>query len=274
MKLAVAPGVQNAYLRRSRIMSKRRYAGIAVLLLLIVPTVLEAQRRRGRTRPTRATNVEQQRPRSADRHGFGISFNYGKPTGEFGDYVNQGFGADGFYRFALDRYGIVSLRVGGQFLIYGNETRRLPLSSTIGNLVLVDVETSNNILNFGGGLELAIPTPAVRPYVFGQLGSGYFYTQTSVEGSDEAFEFARTTNYRDWVFSRQVGAGLQIPLGRSRSGTGVQLDLGATYNLNGEARYLREGSIDEVSPGQFVFNPIRSEANLVIWRIGISFTAR
>jgi hypothetical protein len=141
-------------------------------------------------------------------------------------------------------------------------------------LILVDVETSNNIVNFGGGLELAIPTPAVRPYVFGQLGSGYFYTQSSVEGSDDTFEFARTTNYHDWVFSRQVGGGLQIPLGRSRSGVGVHLDLGATYNLNGEARYLREGSIEEVSPGNYAFHPIRSEANLVTWRIGVSFTAR
>jgi hypothetical protein len=256
-------------------MSIRRYALCAVLLLLTVPNVLDAQRRRGRTRPTPASDYEPRRINQVDRHGFGISFNYGRPTGEFSDYVNQGFGADGFYRFALDRHGIVSLRVGGQFLIYGNETRRMPLSSTIGNLVLVDVETSNNIANFGGGLELAIPTPAVRPYVFGQLGSGYFFTQTSVEGSDDTFEFANTTNYHDWVFSRQVGAGLQIPLGRSRrSGTGVQLDLGATYNLNGQARYLREGSIEEVSPGNFVFHPINSDANLITWRIGISFTAR
>ncbi|MGH7710285.1 MAG: hypothetical protein ACREOG_03325, partial [Gemmatimonadaceae bacterium] len=127
-------------------MSKRRYALIAILLL-IIPGVLEAQRRRGRSRPTRATDYEQPRTRSVDRHGFGISFNYGQPTGEFRDHVNQGFGADGFYRFALDRNGIASLRVGGQFLIYGHETRRLPLSSTIGNLIRVDVETSNNILN-------------------------------------------------------------------------------------------------------------------------------
>lgn len=253
-------------------MLNRRYAFVLAGLLFL-PHVVEAQRR-GRTRPTRATRYEEPRTNAVDRHGFGINFNYGKPTGEFGDYVNQGFGLDGFYRYALDRYGIVSLRVGGGFLIYGNETRRLPLSSTIGNLIMVDVNTSNNILNFGGGLELAIPTPAVRPYVFGQLGSAYFYTQSSVEGSDDTQDFARSTNYRDWVFSRQVGGGLQVPLGRSRSRTGVHLDLGATYNLNGEARYLREGSIDEVSPGQFVFNPIRSEANLVTWRLGLTFTLR
>ncbi len=257
-------------------MHSRRYALIATLVLT-VPALVEAQRgSRGRTRPTPASNAEQTRQNAVHRHGFGVSFNYGQPTGEFRDFVNQGFGADGFYRYAIDPHGIVSLRIGGQFLIYGNETRRLPLSSTIGNLVLVDVKTSNNIVNFGGGLELAIPTPIVRPYVFGQLGSGYFYTQTSVEGSSDTFEFARTTNYRDWVFSRQVGAGLQIPLGTSRSGTSVLLDLGATYNANGEARYLREGSIRQVqvSPARYELTPVRSEANLVTWRLGIAFSAR
>ncbi len=255
-------------------MHSRRYALIATLLLTL-PSLIEAQRgRRGRTRPTPARNAEEPRKNAVDRHGFGVGFNYGQPTGEFKDFVNRGFGADGFYRYAIDRYGIVSLRVGGQFLIYGHETRRLPLSSTIGNLVRVDVTTSNNIVNFGGGLELAIPTPAVRPYVFGQLGSGYFFTQTSVGGSSDGYDFARTTNYRDWVFARQVGAGMQVPLSRSRRGIAVLLDLGATYTFNGEARYLREGSIEEVGPGQFQFNPVLSEANLVTWRLGISFAAR
>jgi hypothetical protein len=255
-------------------MQSRRYALIATLLLTL-PSVIEAQRgRRGRTRPTPASSAEQTRKNVVDRHGFGVSFNYAQPTGEFSDYVDQAFGADAFYRFAVDPHGIVSLRVGGQWLMYGRETRRLPLSPTIGNLLLVDVNTSNNIVNFGGGLELAVPTQAVRPYVFGQLGSGYFYTQSSVEGSSDNQAFASTTNYHDWVFSRQLGAGLQIPLGRSRTGTKVLLDLGATYNVNGEARYLREGDIRQVAPGQFEFNPVRSEANLLTWRLGISFAAR
>jgi len=255
-------------------MHSRRYALIATLLLTL-PSLIEAQRgRRGRTRPTPARNAEQPRNNVVDRHGFGVSFNYGQPTGEFSDYVDQAFGADAFYRFAVDPHGIASLRVGGQWLMYGRETRRLPLSPTIGNLLLVDMSTSNNIVNFGGGLELAVPTPAIRPYVFGQLGAGYFYTQTSVEGSSDEQAFASSTNYRDWVFSRQLGAGLQIPLGRSRRGTSVLLDLGATYTFNGEARYLREGDIRQVAPGQFEFNPVRSEANIVTWRLGISFAAR
>ena len=255
-------------------MHSRRYALIATLLLTL-PSLIEAQRgRRGRTRPTPARSAEEPRKNPVDRHGFGVGFNYAQPTGEFRDYVDQAFGADAFYRFAVDPHGIASLRVGGQWLMYGRETRRLPLSPTIGNLLLVDMSTSNNIVNFGGGLELAVPTQAIRPYVFGQLGAGYFYTQTSVEGSSDEQAFASTTNYHDWVFSRLVGAGLQIPLGRGRNGTKVLLDLGATYNFNGEARYLREGSIQEVGPGQFQFNPVRSEANLVTWRLGVSFAAR
>ena len=254
-------------------MSKTRYALIATLLLT-VPGIVSAQRGRRGRRPTPASEYQQPREQQADRHGFGLSFNYGQPTGEFRDFVDRGFGADGFYRFALDRYGVVSLRLGGQFLIYGHQTQRLPLSSTIGNLVLVDVATSNNIVGFGGGLELAAPTPAVRPYVFGQLGSSYFYTQTSVEGSHEQFEFARTTNYHDWVFARQLGGGLQIPLGRARRGPSVLLDLGATYTYHGPTRYLNEQGIVKVGEGHYEFHPIRSDANLVTYRLGVSFSAR
>jgi hypothetical protein len=255
-------------------MSKSRYALIATLLLT-VPGIVSAQRGRRGRRPTRASEYQEPREQRADRHGFGVSFNYGQPTGEFSNYVNRGFGADGFYRFSLDRYGIASLRVGGQFLIYGHERQRLPLSSTIGNLVMVNVNTSNNIVGFGGGLELAAPTPAVRPYVFGQLGTSYFYTQTSVEGSSSReVDFARTTNYHDWVFARQLGGGLQIPLGRARRGTSVLLDLGATYTYHGPTRYLNEQGIVKVGEGQYQFNPIQSDANLVTYRLGISFSAR
>lgn len=254
-------------------MSKTRYALIATLLLTL-PGIVAAQRGRRGRRPTRASEYQQPREQRADRHGFGFSFDYGQPTGEFSNYVNRAFGADGFYRFSFDPYGIASLRIGGQFLIYGNERERLPLSSTIGNLVLVDVRTSNNIVGFGGGLELAAPTPAVRPYVFGQLGTSYFFTQTSVDGSSSSLRFARTTNYRDWVFARQVGGGLQIPLSRSRRGTSVLLDLGATYTAHGQARYLNENSIVKVGVGQYQFNPIRSDANLVTYRLGISFSSR
>ena len=253
-------------------MSKPRYALIATLLLTLTAPVA-AQRGDDSASAAPAPQYEPQRIRPGDRHGFGFSFNYGQPTGEFRNFVDQGFGADGYYRFALDRYGIMSLRVGGQFLIYGNETRRMPLSSTVGNLILVDVETYHGIAGIGGGIELAAPTPAVRPYVFGQLGSSYFFTESSVEGSDDAFDFAHTTNFSDWVFSRQIGAGLQVPIGRNRV-TAVHIDVGATFTFHDDASYLREGSIVEVGQGNFVFRPIRSEANLVTYRVGVALTTR
>ena len=252
-------------------MSKPRYA-LTAAVVLTLPALVGAQRGDDSARAVPAQH-EPQRIRPGDRHGFGFGFNYGQPTGEFRRFVDQGFGADGYYRYALDPHGIVSLRVGGQFLIYGNETRRMPLSSTIGNLILVDVETYHGIAGFGGGIELAAPTPALRPYVFGQLGSSYFFTESSVEGSDDAYDFAHTTNFSDWVMLRQVGVGMQVPIGRNRV-TAVHVDVGATFNFHDDASYLREGSIVEVGQGNFVFRPIRSEANLVTYRVGISLTAR
>jgi hypothetical protein len=50
----------------------------------------------------------------------------------------------------------------------------------------------------------------------------------------------------------------------------VLLDLGATFHRNGEATYLRKGSIRDLPDGSVVISPIRSEANFVTYRIGIS----
>jgi hypothetical protein len=50
----------------------------------------------------------------------------------------------------------------------------------------------------------------------------------------------------------------------------IFLDLGARYIANGEAEYLREGSITIVND-QVIFQPIRSATNLVVYHVGVSF---
>ena len=81
----------------------------------------------------------------------------GQPRGEFRDYVSVGFGLDGFARFNLDPSGIVGIRVDAGFLIYGRETQRRCLSSTVGCRIEVEVITSNGIFSGGIGPELALP---------------------------------------------------------------------------------------------------------------------
>jgi hypothetical protein len=211
--------------------------------------------------------------RAVGRFSGGLAVNYGRPVGEFYDYVEQGWGLDGFFRWNMDPSGILSLRLEGGFLSYGRETFRVPLSGTIGGRILVDLTTSNNILWLGFGPQLTLPVPGIRPYVNAAAGFSYFYTESQVEGSDNDDQpFASTKNYDDGTFAWGAGGGFLIPFA-TRSGE-IAIDLGVRYHANGEVRYLREGSIVDLPDGTVQINPIQSEANLVTFRVGISFTGR
>lgn len=231
--------------------------------VLLAPQLADAQRRD--RRPDRDDDTW-------SRGAAGASFSYGRPVGDFHNYVEQGFGFDGFFRWNADRQGILSLRVDGGFLAYGNETKRVPLSSTIGGRILVDLTTSNNIVWFGLGPQVTLPLPVMRPYVNAAAGFSYFFTESSVEGSNNNEEFASTNNYDDGTFAWGAGGGLLIPF-RMRGGEWA-IDLGVRYHGNGEVQYLREGGIEDMPDGSIRLNPIRSEANLLTYRIGFSISIR
>ena len=67
---------------------------------------------------------------------------------------------------------------------------------------------------------------------------------------------------RGWTVHTQIGV------------SKFAIDLGVRYHANGEVRYLREGSIVDLPDGTVQINPIQSEANLVTFRVGVSFTGR
>lgn len=208
-------------------------------------------------------------PRRSPVFGGG-SLVYGKPSGSFADYVDQGFGFDGFVRLKLDRRGVFSLGLEGGWLQYGREKMRVPLSSTIGR-VQVDVVTSNNIMFLGLGPQVMSPTGAVRPYLSGSVGFSYLFTESSVDGDDRDYyygsdgSFAKSTNYSDAVFATTGGAGIYIPFG-SRANAG--LDIGMRYHNSGRGKYLKEGSIvDRPGTTPLIF-PIESRTDLFTWRIG------
>lgn len=194
----------------------------------------------------------------------GLAFVYGQPTGVFRDFVKQGFGFDGNVHYKVDRAGIFSLGLEGGYLTYGRETKRVPLSSTIGSLILVDVTTSNNIVWLGFGPQLTVPSGPIRPYVSGTAGFAYFFTESSVEGSSSTYDFATTTNYHDGTFAWTGGGGFLVPIGKK----GAALDVGVRYHGNGSVRYLRKGAYQDNGNGDIEFFPTESEAPLISWRIG------
>jgi len=231
---------------------------LAALLIgaMLVPAAAHAQ----------YTHVDE--PRGPSRAFAGIHLMVAQPLGEFDDYIDWGGGIGGELLYAFDRQGAIGLRANLGIMIYGHETKRVPLSETLGR-IRVDVNTSNNIFVFGIGPQVMLPTGTVRPYLNGTAGLSYFFTRSSVEGSADLEPFASSTNFDDATFAWSAGGGLYIPLRKGRKNP-LSLDIGAQYHANGEARYLREGSIQEDGTGNIFFDPIRSQTNLITYRVGIT----
>jgi len=193
-----------------------------------------------------------------------------QPVGEFKNYVNNGFGGGGHLLLRADRQGFLSLRADVGYLIYGHETKRVSLPNA--GRVEFDVTTSNNIVTYSIGPQLMVPTGPIRPYVNAMAGGAYFYTQSSVGGSDNSNDFASTRNFGDNVPSYGYGGGLYIPLNMRYAQVGI--DIGARFVRNGLTRYLREGGIQDDPDGGYTVFPIESETNLVVYHIGVSAQLR
>lgn len=198
----------------------------------------------------------------------GGSFTYARTQGEFSEFVKDGFGGSAHGIVRLDRDGLLGMRLDLGALTYGHETQRVPLSPTIGGRILVDVETSNNIGFVGIGPQIGVPNGALRPYAHGFAGVSYLFTESSLEGTRNDEEFASTTHFDDATFAWGGGAGLYIPLRRGVSP--ISIDLGLRYVNGGQARYLREGDIEDLPDNRLRLNPSESDTDLMSFHIGVS----
>lgn len=203
----------------------------------------------------------------ARRSSGSIAFVQSRPIGALGNNIGFGYGADGAYLFRLDKRGVFSLRANVGIVDYGNESKRVPLSPTIGGRIQVRVSTNNYIVPMSIGPQLTWPTGDVRPYVNAGLGGQAFYTESHVDGVDDNNDFAQTTNQSDFTSSWSFGGGVYIPLKQQQPN--VMIDLGVQYYNGGEAQYLRPGSIVDLSNTQIQINPLRSTTHLLLARIGV-----
>lgn len=242
-----------------------RKPSIAVLALavVLVPSTVMAQ--------VFSVGRDDDRGPRGPRHSpvlVGGSFTYAVPQQEFRQNVKQGFGGDVGAHFKLDRRGILGLGTELGFLSYGRETKRVPLSSTIGGRVNVDLTTSNNIFWLGVGPQLTAPSGPVRPYVNGTAGFAVFWTESSVKGSYDEESFASTNNYDDATFAWTGGAGILIPVGTSREGA---IDFGVRYHGNGNTRYLKKGDIIDLPNGNVQLQIHEGNTPLLMWRLGFKW---
>jgi hypothetical protein len=197
-----------------------------------------------------------------------VSLQVGLPQGEFAENVNiaGGFGGGLLWKVA----GPLALRADLNFMIYGSETRRVPLGSGSLGLINVDVTTTNAIIGGSIGAQLGAPGPSIMPYLGGSIGFSSFTTSSSVRGSNSNDEpFASSTNSNDGTFAKVAAAGLYFPFGK---GTAV-FDLGLRHTWNGESvRYLTPGDITEDGYGNVILNPRQTRADFLTVVLGITFT--
>ena len=212
--------------------------------------------------------IQNHSPNAFERRSSGtLAFIQSRPQDALGNNIGFGYGADGTYLFRLDNAGFFGLRADAGFLQYGEESKRVPLSSTIGGRIQVDVSTTNYIVPLSIGPQLMWPHGSIRPYVNGGVGGQFFFTQSRVEGSDDVGSFANTTNQWDKTLMWVAGGGVYVPIYQKRFN--VLLDLGAQYVNGGRARYLKPGSIQDLPDSQILITPMESDTHMVLVRFGV-----
>ena len=201
----------------------------------------------------------------------GINFSLAFPQGEFGEEVdNLGYGLSGEFMFLspkpLSPFGI-GVNLG--YYVYGRESSRVPWSSYIQS-VFLDVEKTNNLVNFHILFEIGFPTGVIRPYVQGLFGGEYLYTESSVSGENGQEVIASSTNYDDWAWSYGAGGGIEVLLGGdpvTEMGA-IYLDLKGRYLFGSETTYLKEGDM-YVEQGELVYSPSKSKTDMITAHVGV-----
>lgn len=199
----------------------------------------------------------------------GINLLGGFPQGDFRANTGRtGFGIGGEFLFQPNPLAPFALGVNVNYINYGSESRRVPLSNFIQDIT-VDVDRSNNIVQGMLMLRLWAPTPFVKPYVDILGGGSYIYTQTTLKERYSNQEKLSDVNFSDWAWSYGAGGGLMLKI-YSEVGTSIWLDLGARYIYTTEAEYLTEGDIvvNVNPPYGITYNSRRSKMDLLVAHIG------
>jgi hypothetical protein len=209
-------------------------------------------------------------PPNETRLSIGGNFIVSQPKEGFAQAIGNGYGGSGGVIYHLTRSGLLGLRFDISGVQYGHETRRVPLSETIGSRILVDVNTNNSIVALSLAPELAKPSGRVRPYVNIGYSALFFRTTSSIKDLDSSDGGTiNTTNFKDSTRGWVYGGGLRFQLGSQTSP--VMLDTGLRYNRGGTASYLREGSIQDNPDGTITVTPLTSRTPFLVYTIGVKF---
>jgi hypothetical protein len=200
---------------------------------------------------------------------FDLGAQFVRPVGEFRVNVPRAWGVGASARYNVLRSPL-ALRADMTWLNYGNESRRVPLSSTV-NRVMVNMRTANNISLVTIGPELSLNIGPLEPYAQAFYGYSSFYTESSVAGKREE-DVASSTNYRDEGEASGWGSGLRIPIHSRRHS--VAIDAGARFTRAGTRTYLTRGDVQDQPDGSLTFTPKTSATDFWQAHIGATFSSR
>ena len=191
-----------------------------------------------------------------------------EPKGEFGRNTGNGFGIGGGLLLRVDRNAIVNWRTELGVVAYGSSERRIPLAGT-GGLIQLELNTTSSIFTMVTGPQLMGSVGRISPYVSALGGFSVFWTESSVEGSNnEDSPFASTTNSSDAVLAYGGAAGIYI---RVHDGIRpVRIDLGARLLRHDNASYLNPDRVRVAFENEEQPLPIRGRADFVTYYIGAS----
>lgn len=201
----------------------------------------------------------------------GIHAQVTEPKGDFAANTNNGFGFGGYVMRSLDRNKILNLRGDFSFVSYANSRRRIPLAGT-GGLIQLDLRTSSNIVSVVAGPQLLGPTGTFTPYATALGGFSVFWTESTVEGSQNAnTPFASTTNSSDfvWAYGGAVGSYIQLKQGINP----VRLDLGARFLRHDDVRYLTADRVRQAYESNGTPVPVRGRADFITYYLGVNVIA-
>ena len=205
----------------------------------------------------------------APRAYVGVGFIGLDPIGELQRLIDQGFGGQLYAALPVAGDARVRLRGDFGFLIYGHERLDYCFTLPVGCRIGLDLTTTNSIVFGGLGPEIVFGSDRLQPYLNGSAGFAYFATTSHLNGDGGGEDFGNTTNHDDGVFAWRVGGGARL---RMRGGPKpLFLDFGVERHDNGVAEFLTEGDIVDNPDGSVTLFPNRSEANLLTFRIGVTF---